>query len=77
MPKFAASGSTIDATQELFTLSLCNMIGSFFSSMPITGSFSRSAVNHASGVQTPLGGVITGNSFAHISDKDVTFCYLE
>lgn len=50
----------IDATQELFTLSMCNVFGSFFSSMPITGSFSRSAVNHASGVQTPLGGIFTG-----------------
>ncbi|KAJ8959235.1 hypothetical protein NQ318_022498 [Aromia moschata] len=58
--KAFASGSTIDATQELFTLSMCNVIGSFFSSMPITGSFSRSAVNHASGVQTPFGGIITG-----------------
>ncbi|KAJ8915023.1 hypothetical protein NQ315_015998 [Exocentrus adspersus] len=58
--KAFASGSTIDATQELFTLSMCNFIGSFFSSMPITGSFSRSAVNHASGVQTPFGGIITG-----------------
>lgn len=50
----------MNATQELLTLSLCGIIGSFFSSMPITGSFSRSAVNHASGVQTPLGGVFTG-----------------
>ncbi|XP_074038318.1 sodium-independent sulfate anion transporter [Leptinotarsa decemlineata] len=58
--KAFASGSTIDATQELLTLSLCNIFGSFFSSMPITGSFSRSAVNHASGVQTPLGDVFTG-----------------
>ncbi|KAG5888759.1 hypothetical protein JTB14_021504 [Gonioctena quinquepunctata] len=58
--KAFASGSTIDATQELLTLSLCNIFGSFFSSMPITGSFSRSAVNHASGVQTPLGGIVTG-----------------
>nr|XP_023026251.1 sodium-independent sulfate anion transporter-like [Leptinotarsa decemlineata] len=55
--KAFASGSTIDATQELLTLSLCNIFGSFFSSMPITGSFSRSAVNHASGVQTPFGGI--------------------
>ncbi|KAJ3624258.1 hypothetical protein MTP99_017898 [Tenebrio molitor] len=58
--KAFASGHMIDATQELFTLSMCNVFGSFFSSMPITGSFSRSAVNHASGVQTPLGGVFTG-----------------
>ncbi|ERL91290.1 hypothetical protein D910_08623 [Dendroctonus ponderosae] len=58
--KAFAGGETIDATQELLTLSLCNIFGSFFSSMPITGSFSRSAVNHASGVQTSLGGVVTG-----------------
>ncbi|XP_060521275.1 sodium-independent sulfate anion transporter-like isoform X2 [Cylas formicarius] len=58
--KAFASGEIIDATQELITLSFCNIIGSFFSSMPITGSFSRSAVNHASGVQTPFSGVVTG-----------------
>ncbi|XP_019869621.2 sodium-independent sulfate anion transporter-like [Aethina tumida] len=58
--KAFAAGTIIDATQELFTLSMCNVIGAFFSSMPITGSFSRSAVNHASGVQTPFGGVFTG-----------------
>lgn len=34
--------------------------------MPITGSFSRSAVNHASGVQTPLGGVLTGKAVGRI-----------
>jgi hypothetical protein len=28
--------------------------------MPVTGSFSRSAVNHASGVRTPMGGLYTG-----------------
>lgn len=55
-----ASGDSVDATQELLTLGLCNLFGSFASSMPITGSFSRSAVNHASGVQTPMGGVYTG-----------------
>lgn len=58
--KAFASGQGVDATQELFTLSLANIIGSFFSSMPITGSFSRSAVNHASGVETPFGGIFTG-----------------
>lgn len=56
----AAGGDSIDATQELLTLGLCNLVGSFASSIPITGSFSRSAVNHASGVRTPLGGVYTG-----------------
>lgn len=56
----AASGDSIDATQELYTLGMCNVLGSFFSSMPVTGSFSRSAVNHASGVRTPMGGLYTG-----------------
>lgn len=50
----------LDATQEMLTLGLCNVIGSFFHSMPVAGSFSRSAVNNASGVRTPLGGIYTG-----------------
>jgi len=58
--KAFASGESVDATQELITLAGCNLLGSFFSSMPITGSFSRSAVNHASGVKTPMGGLYTG-----------------
>lgn len=56
----AFGGSGIDATKELIALSLSNILGSFFSSIPVTGSFSRSAVNHASGVKTPFGGVYTG-----------------
>ncbi|CAH1391158.1 unnamed protein product [Nezara viridula] len=58
--KAFASGGSVDATQELLTLAGCNLLGSFVSSMPVTGSFSRSAVNHASGVRTPMGGVYTG-----------------
>lgn len=56
----AFGGTGIDATKELVALSLSNVIGSFFSSIPVTGSFSRSAVNHASGVRTPIGGIYTG-----------------
>ncbi|KPJ15655.1 Sodium-independent sulfate anion transporter [Papilio machaon] len=58
--KAFASGESVDATQELLTLSLANIFGSFVSAMPITGSFSRSAVNHASGVATQFGGIYTG-----------------
>ncbi|RZF31960.1 hypothetical protein LSTR_LSTR012430 [Laodelphax striatellus] len=58
--KAFASGDSVDATQELLTLGACNIMGSFVSSMPVTGSFSRSAVNHASGVRTPMGGLYTG-----------------
>ena len=56
----AFGGAGIDATKELIALSLSNIVGSFFSSIPVTGSFSRSAVNHASGVRTPIGGIYTG-----------------
>lgn len=58
--KAFANGGKIDATQELLTLGICNILGSYVSAMPVTGSFSRSAVNHASGVKTPLGGLYTG-----------------
>ncbi|XP_064006825.1 sodium-independent sulfate anion transporter isoform X7 [Pogoniulus pusillus] len=37
-----------------------NILGSFVSSYPITGSFGRTAVNAQSGVCTPAGGLITG-----------------
>jgi MFS superfamily sulfate permease-like transporter len=36
------------------------MIGSFFQAYPVTGSFSRSAVNASCYVQTLIGGVIAG-----------------
>lgn len=55
----AFGGTGIDATREIVALSLCNIFGSFVSSYPIAGSFSRSAVNHATGVKTPIGGIYT------------------
>ncbi|XP_077979767.1 sodium-independent sulfate anion transporter-like [Glandiceps talaboti] len=50
----------IDTNQELIALGSANVLGSFVSSYPVTGSFSRTAVNSQSGVKTPLGGVFTG-----------------
>ncbi|XP_015188837.1 PREDICTED: sodium-independent sulfate anion transporter-like [Polistes dominula] len=58
--KAFAKGRSLDATQEMFALGICNILGSFVSSMPVTGSFTRTAVNHASGVRTPFGGLFTG-----------------
>ncbi|XP_043263636.1 sodium-independent sulfate anion transporter-like [Colletes gigas] len=58
--KAFAKGKTVDANQEMLALGLCNIFGSFVRSMPATGSFTRTAVNNASGVKTPMGGVITG-----------------
>jgi len=55
----AFGGAGLSPTRELVALSISNICGAFCSSMPVTGSFSRSAVNHASGVRTPLGGCYT------------------
>ena len=45
----------------MLALGLCNLAGSFVKSMPTTGSFTRTAVNYASGVETQMGGVVTGS----------------
>jgi solute carrier family 26 (sodium-independent sulfate anion transporter), member 11 len=49
----------IDQSQELTFIGVANFLGSFFSAMPITGGFSRTAVNSESGVKSPLNGVVT------------------
>ncbi|XP_053816403.1 sodium-independent sulfate anion transporter isoform X8 [Vidua chalybeata] len=54
------SGYRIDPDQELLALGVANLLGSFVSSYPITGSFGRTAVNAQSGVCTPAGGLVTG-----------------
>lgn len=58
--KAFAGNRPVDATQEMMAIGLCNIVGSFIRSMPVTGSFTRTAINHASGVQTPAGGIFTG-----------------
>ena len=45
--------------QELLALGTANIVGSFFMAYPSTGSFSRSAINHASGGNTPLAFIIS------------------
>ncbi|RAL54835.1 hypothetical protein DM860_013531 [Cuscuta australis] len=56
----AKNGYDLDSNQELFGLGVANICGSFFSSYPTTGSFSRSAVNHESGAKTGLSGFVMG-----------------
>ncbi|XP_011347517.1 sodium-independent sulfate anion transporter isoform X2 [Ooceraea biroi] len=58
--KAFAAGAPVNATQEMLTLGLCNILGSFVSSMPTTGAFTRSAVSSASGIQTPMAGLYSG-----------------
>ncbi|XP_035031665.1 sodium-independent sulfate anion transporter [Hippoglossus stenolepis] len=50
----------IDANQELLAIGVTNIMGSFVSAYPVTGSFGRTAVNSQTGVYTPAGGIITG-----------------
>ncbi|XP_063149444.1 sodium-independent sulfate anion transporter [Candoia aspera] len=50
----------IDPNQELLAMGFANLLGSFVSSYPVTGSFGRTAVNAQTGVCTPAGGLITG-----------------
>ncbi|KAF5188678.1 Sulfate transporter, partial [Thalictrum thalictroides] len=54
------NGYELDSNQELFGLGVANICGSFFSTYPTTGSFSRSAVNHESGAKTGLSGITMG-----------------
>ncbi|XP_072208202.1 sodium-independent sulfate anion transporter isoform X2 [Excalfactoria chinensis] len=67
----------IDANQELLAMGTANLLGSFFSSYPITGSFGRTAVNAQTGVCSPMGGLFTGTlvllSLAYLTSL---FCYI-
>lgn len=51
------SHQRIDGNQEFIGQGLSNLVGSFFSSYPSSGSFNRSGLNHASGARTPLASV--------------------
>ncbi len=49
----------VDSNKELNGLGLANIAGSFFSAYPVTGGFSRSAVNYQAGARTGLATIIT------------------
>lgn len=56
----AQNGYRVDPNQELVAIGTTNILGSFFSSYPVTGSFGRTAVNSQTGVCSPAGGLVTG-----------------
>ncbi|VVC90078.1 unnamed protein product, partial [Leptidea sinapis] len=60
LAKVFSEGKYVDATQEMVALGVCNIVSSVVDSMPVSGALSRGAVNHASGVATPAGGIYTG-----------------
>lgn len=51
------SHQRIDSDQEFIGQGMSNIIGSFFSCYPGSGSFTRSAVNYSAGAQTPLAAI--------------------
>ncbi len=61
--KFIASQTKqrLDVNQELIGQGLANTIGSFFKSFPVSGSFSRSAVNFQAGAKTGMSNIISAS----------------
>lgn len=51
----------IDANHELVAIGASNFFGSLFRSIPVSGSFSRSAASEQANVQTPLANIITSS----------------
>lgn len=49
----------VDSSMELMGLGMANFFGSMFNSYPVTGSFSRSAVNNEAGAKSGISGVVT------------------
>lgn len=58
---YVEKNEVVDATQEMIAVGACNIMGSFVSSMPVTSSFTRSAINNASGVRSSFSGIFTGS----------------
>jgi SulP family sulfate permease len=56
----AKSKQRIDPNQELVGQGLANLVGAFTQSFPVSGSFSRSAVNFNAGARTGFSAVVTG-----------------
>ncbi len=54
----------IDANQELVALGAANVGGALFQSFPVTGSFSRTAINYESGAKTGIAGIISAGVVA-------------
>lgn len=48
----------LDGNQEFFGQGLANIVGSFFSAYPASGSFNRSGVNVAAGAVTPFSAIM-------------------
>lgn len=50
---------SVDANQELIGLGAANVAAGVFGGYPVTGGFSRTAVNDSAGARTPLASIVT------------------
>lgn len=53
------NGYTIDPSQEMVYLGVANLVNGVMGGMAVGGNIQRSAINHASGVKSPLSGIFT------------------
>ncbi len=60
----AETRQRLDTNQELFGQGLSNVTAGLFGAYPVSGSFSRSAVNMAAGARTGFSSVVTGGVVA-------------
>jgi SulP family sulfate permease len=51
-------GYSIDPNRELVAIGVCNILCSFFQGYPVTGSFSRTAINSAVGAKSAISSVV-------------------
>jgi len=56
----AQSDEHIDGNREFMAQGISNLSAAFFSGMPGSGSFTRSALNHEAGAQSRLAGALSG-----------------
>jgi len=54
----------LDSSLELIGLGMANFLGAMFGAYPVTGSFSRSAVNNETGAVSGMSGVVTATLVA-------------
>ncbi|MBF0622238.1 MAG: SulP family inorganic anion transporter [Magnetococcales bacterium] len=60
------SGQTINGNKEFIGQGMSNIVGSFFSAYPASGSFTRTGVNYRAGAKTPLSAVFAALLLAAI-----------
>lgn len=53
-------GYTVNPNQELIAIGSSNVVGSFFQSLPVSSSFTRSAIAEQSGAETSLNNIFAG-----------------